>query len=314
MTSEENKHSEYFNEAASWDKDKRLSEKNEIKFWKIAGVSGIVFAGLMGCSVMFLLPLKTFVPQVIRVDNATGSYDVKVAGEGLSVGESRNEKIIISDVTRYVKSRESFTRAEAEESYRTIYLMSCGIVRAEWDNYFKPELNPKSPVAVLSNQDADRVTVQSVTFLQSLDELTKVAQVQFEKTIFRGTSSPLKYRYVSTMTLRYDEKNIPSNQQNFYLNPFGFCVTDYRRDQVGNPSVGVGAGSPKQDYNTVMEQARTEAETLMQALKTRQQANQAVNLSNVGLPGQSASSPADSASSPQSAASVPAITASTAGR
>lgn len=52
---------------------------------------------------------------------------------------------------------------------------------------------------MLTNQDSDRITVQSVTFLQSLDEDTKTAQVQFEKTVSRGTTPPLKYRYVATL-------------------------------------------------------------------------------------------------------------------
>lgn len=45
---------------------------------------------------------------------------------------------MISDVARYIKAREGFTRGEAEENYKMVYLMSCGTQRAEWDNYINP--------------------------------------------------------------------------------------------------------------------------------------------------------------------------------
>ena len=261
----------YFEAAAAWDEDRREQDRLAVKRFKAIAISSIVFAGIMGLAVTSLLPFKEFVPVVIRVDNGTGAYDTKVAGESLQVGESRNEKIIISDVTRYIKAREGFTRGEAEENYKTVYLMSCGLQRSEWDNYFNPQLNKNSPVAKLTNQDADRVSVQSVTFLQSLDENSKTAQVQFEKTVMRGATPPLRYRFVSTLRLRYEPKNIPNNQLNFYLNPFGFCVDDYRRDPVGNPTVVNAPGTPGQELNQMMEDFRNETDAALAAVRAQQQ-------------------------------------------
>ena len=121
----------YFQAAASWDADSRNAERLSLKRYKALGIGAVVFAAIMGVAVTTLLPLKEFVPIIIRVENATGAYDVKPAGEKLDVGESRNEKIVISDVARYIKAREGFTRGEAEENYKMVYLMSCGTQRAE---------------------------------------------------------------------------------------------------------------------------------------------------------------------------------------
>ena len=261
----------YFDAAAGWDEDRREAERLNLKRYKALAICAVVFAGLMGASVFTLLPLTKFVPVVIRVDNGTGAYDAKVAGETLDIGEKRNEKIIISDVTRYMKAREGFTRGEAEENYKTAYLLSCGSQRTEWDNYMNPQLNKNSPVTVLTNQDADRVTVQSVTFLQSLDEESKVAQVQIEKTVMRGSTQPLRYRYVSTLRVRYEPKNIPSNQLNFYVNPFGFCVDDNRRDPVGNPTVVSAPGGPNQELNQTMEALRQETDAALAAIRAQQE-------------------------------------------
>ncbi len=262
---------EYFKAAASWDEDRRHQDRMAVKRYKAVAISAVGFAAIMGLALTALLPFKQFVPAVIRVDNATGAYDVKVAGESLDAGDKRNEKIIISDVTRYIKAREGFTRGEAEENYKTVYLMSCGLQRAEWDNYINPQLNKNSPVVMLTNQDADRVTVQSVTFLQSLDEDSRTAQVQFEKTVMRGSTPPLRFRFVSTLRVRYDQKNVPNNQLNYYLNPFGFCVDDYRRDPVGNPSVVNAPGSPGQELNQVMENFRKETDAALAAVRAQQQ-------------------------------------------
>ena len=265
--------SDLYKAALDWDADRREADRLSLKRYKAIAITGFGSAVLMGVSLVALLPLKEFVPTVIRVDNATGAYDVKTAGANLDVGDSRNEKIIISDVTRYIKAREGFSRGEAEESYRTAYLLSCGAQRTEWDNYFNPELNKNSPVALLSNQDADRVTVQSVTFLTPLDENSKTAQVQFEKTVMRGSNSPLRYRYVATMNLRYDERNIPNNQQNYYLNPFGLCIESYRRDPVGNPTVVNAAGTPNQEFNQVMEHLRQQTDAALEAVRAQQALN-----------------------------------------
>jgi type IV secretion system protein VirB8 len=261
----------YFDAATDWDADKRAQKDLELKRWRAGGLVGFGAAVLMGVSVATILPFKQFIPVVIRVDNITGAYDAVAAGEKLEINDSRNEKIIISDVTRYIKAREGFSRGEAEESYKSVYLMSCGIQRAEWDNYFNPQLNKKSPVTVLTNQDADRVTVQSVTFLQSLDENSKTAQVQFEKTIMRGATQPLRYRYVATLRVRYDQQNIPGNQQNFYLNPFGFCADDYRRDQVGNPQTVNAPGTPAQELNEQMERLRQQTDAALAAVRAQQE-------------------------------------------
>ena len=255
----------YFKDAADWDTDKRIAADSAAVRWKYFGIVGVTIGALAMIAMYMALPFVRIVPITVRVDNVTGAYDVKAAGESLKIGDSKNEKIIISDVTRYIKAREGFSRAEATANFDSVYLMSCGIVRSEWENYYKPSLNPKSPVVVLTNQDADRVNVDSVTFLKAFDDDQKVAQVQFTKTVYRGTQTPMRYRFITTMTLSYDPRNIPSKQTNYYLNPFGMCVSAYRRDPVGNPTVAGAPGSPHQELNKEMERLRQETQ---QALDT----------------------------------------------
>jgi len=233
----------YFAAAIDWDESQRqrLIDSNALKT-KIAWASGIV-AGLSVLSITFLLPLKQFVPITIRVDNLTGHYDTGAAGERLNMADQRNEKIMINDLARYIRAREGFTRGEAEFNYKTAYLMSCGRVRADWDNYFLPDNNPNSPVKTLTATDSERVDVQNVTFLPTDKDELRVAQVRFDKTVMHGTAQPMRTRYISTLTYEYDPANVPGEIKDLQFNAFGFCALNYRRDQEGAP-VPVGQGNP----------------------------------------------------------------------
>ena len=287
---------DYFAQAQSWDSDERARDKKMVRIaWIVAGVA-IAFAAVRGVANTALVLTKDIVPIPIRIDNASGAYDVAPVGELLKIGEKRNEKIIVSDVSRYVKAREGFSKAEAEDRYKTVYLMSCGNQRSEWDHYFNPQHNKRSPVVVLGNQDSDRVITEGVTFLNSLSPSDKVVQVMFDKIATRGSSAPLKYRYVATMTVQYDEENIPENAQNFAINPFGLCITEYRRDQVGNPIPLSPPGTSEQELNQVMEKERLATQAAMAQADAAArpvyppQLPPTVNLSNVGVAAQPAQS------------------------
>jgi type IV secretion system protein VirB8 len=235
----------YFASASNWDSQQRADLERRVSLYgRIAWTCGVL-CGLSVVSLTVLLPLKTFVPAVIRVDNATGAYDVQVPGELVSIGLERDQKILMSDVARYVLAREGFTRGEAEANYRTAYLMSCGPVRAAWEAYFNPELNPQSPVRTMSPTDAERVEIQSVTFLPTDQAELRVAQVRFEKTVTRGVAPMVRTRHIATLTVRYDRTNVPGQIRDLYVNAFGFCALNYRTDAEGTPqSLGAGGAAP----------------------------------------------------------------------
>ncbi|WP_371436619.1 virB8 family protein [Polaromonas sp.] len=227
----------YFAKAIDWDTQSRLElERRASRNVRIAWACGIL-CGLSVLSVTVLLPLKQFVPAIIRVDNATGAYDVQAPGESVSVSRDRDQKILLSDVARYVLAREGFTRGEAESNYKTAYLMSCGPVRADWENYFNPEVNPQSPVKTMTPTDSERAEIQNITFLPTDQDELRVAQVRFDKTVTRGVTPPTRTRFISTLTVRYDRGNVPSQIRDLHVNAFGFCAVNYRRDQEGVPQV-----------------------------------------------------------------------------
>lgn len=233
----------YYAQAADWDAQRRLDlERRAARSTAIAWVCAIL-GGLSMLSVSVLLPLKQFVPAVIRVDNATGAYDVQAPGDLVRLGLERDQKILLSDVARYVLAREGFTRGEAEANYKTAYLMSCGPVRAEWESYFNPQINVQSPVKTMSATDSDRAEILNVTFLPTDRDDLRVAQVRFDKTLTRGVSAPVRTRYIATLTVQYDPSNVPGQIKDLHVNAFGFCAMNYRRDQEGVPQVLTSAAA-----------------------------------------------------------------------
>lgn len=251
----------YFKEATDWNEQKVTDALTSAKRSRGVAWAGAIF-GLIGCcSTFFLLPLKTVVPTVIRVDNLTGNYDVNGKGFHLNVADKRNEKIMFNDLIKYVNAREGFTRGEAEKLYNTSYLMSCSSVRNEVMNYFLVDKNPKSPLITMQVNDIDRIQIQNYTFLPTDNEAIKTAQVRFDKIAVRGGVNKTKTRYIATITYSYDPKNTPTDLNDYALNPFGFCSTNYRVDQEGvtvnlekEASLALNAQPSTNQYNTGVQQ------------------------------------------------------------
>ena len=243
----------YYHDAISWD-SKAFSDAivSKSRYKLLAFVC--LFGMLVACmAVYFLLPLKTFVPTVIRVNNLTGEFDVDKQGQHINVSDKRNEKIMQTDLARYIRAREGFTRGEAQRNYNVAYLMSCGAVRAEVANYFMPEKNKQSPLLTMGVSDSDVVNIQSITFLPTDSEDLRVAQVRFDKVQLRGGVAKIKQTYISTISYKYPPDNVPSNLEDMTVNAFGFCADNYRRDQEGEPVVldSGSAGNPNNAVNNV---------------------------------------------------------------
>lgn len=225
----------YFQEATDWSEQKVFNALNSAKNSKKIAWAGAIF-GLIGCcSTFFLLPLKTVVPTVIRVDTLSGKYDVNGKEFHIDIADKSNEKIMFNDLIKYVNAREGFTRGEAEKLFNTSYLMSCGSVRADVTNYFMTDKNPKSPLLTMQINDSDRVDIVSYTFLPTDKEDFRTAQVRYDKTAIRGGLEKTKTHYIATITYNYDDKNTPTEVNDYALNPFGFCARNYRVDIEGEP-------------------------------------------------------------------------------
>lgn len=268
----------YFQQAIDWDEQRRISLiKRSILNRRLAWGNGI-WAMVATATVAVLVPLHSFIPVIVRVNEMTGAYDVSVSWRNVNMQDPVWEKTKITDLTRYVNARQGFTRGEAERNYAQVYLMSCGQERANWDNFYRPETNPNAPIKTYGMNDEDRVVIKNITFLPTDREDIQTAQVRYDQTKVRGMAVPLTTRYIATIEFSYNKENVPTEISQMQYNAFGICVNRWRRDQEGESrqeTQGVPQGSeemPVVTGSSTVQQVTTEPAQLAPAQPAAPQA------------------------------------------
>lgn len=221
-------------ENISWEESEALAKERNSKLLKFGALTGWGLAILCTASVAPLMHFQHIVPAVILVDRATGDYKVERDGRALTVsGSAESQQRFISDLGRYVKAREGFTRGEADVNYTTVWLMSSPDLRGQWDAFYKPDLNKQAPLNTMQSADSVKLSNLSFSFLPSSEPGVHVAQVRYDLIRQVGQLSPTTQRMVSTVTFKYDSANVPTDMDEYTLNAFGFEAMNYRRDDDG---------------------------------------------------------------------------------
>jgi type IV secretion system protein VirB8 len=220
----------YYGEAASWDADRaRLALRSEQRAWRVAGGAALL-ALLLALALVQLLPLKRVEPFVIRVDNATGIVDSVPAYDSTQVPDELVSRYFIS---RYVKLRERFNLATAEQDYYEVAAFSSPAVGSDWVALWAKG-NPRSPLERFRDGATVRVEVRAVSFFERGSGVRDLAQVRFARFAKAATSSVETPSYfIATVQFTYGRPS--SDVQQRQWNPLGFRVTDYRVDAETPP-------------------------------------------------------------------------------
>src|SRR3546814_1848893 len=104
--------------------------------------SDLVLAAASIFAVAALAPLKTVVPYVIRVNQTTGAVDVQTA---LTQRPMRYDEAVTKYfLAQYVRTRESWIPAAAEENFRFVTILSQPAEQQRWARFFSNN-NAASP-------------------------------------------------------------------------------------------------------------------------------------------------------------------------
>jgi len=210
----------YLKEARTWETDKvREIEKSKKLAWRVASMSAAAaFAAMLAVAAM--MPLKTVEPYVIRVDNTTGIVDVVTA---LTDGKANYDEAMNKYFTQwYVRYREGYSRALAEEYYYNVGIMSNTAEQQKYFQFFNPQ-NPLSPLNVYGDYAKAKISIKSTSFISST-----IALVRYTKEIERGSDKPMITHWAATVTFRYTKA--PMAEKDRAINPLGFQVIEYRND------------------------------------------------------------------------------------
>lgn len=231
----------YLAEAQSWESSKLLeAERSRKKAWMVAIGNGVV-AVAASLAAVLLATRQPDPPVVLRVDNSTGIVDV--------VRRQTDAKTTYDEITasyflrQYIRFREGYSRELADEFYKSVGLMSVGAEQKRYYEFFNPK-NPQSPLNVYGSSAKVRTDIKSFTFLKPTQAL-----IRWTSTVERAGDKPQVAHWASMVVFRYATG--PMKDKDREINPFGFQVTEYRRD--ADAAVGdISAPVPQQ---TVMQAA-----------------------------------------------------------
>lgn len=215
----------YFARVASYEADRLRACRRTARAGVALGIVGALI-GLAGVgAVAALAPLKSVVPLVFRVDNATGAvervYDVR--GGTMEASEATRRYFL----WQYVRLRQGYSAAEAQANFEAVALLSAPAVQAEYAADFRGS-NPASPQVVLGRDGSATLRWLSTSFLGP-----KLAQIRFLQHERKGEAALPPKRMVATIAFEVAPGEVSASAIN--VNPLGFTVTSYRADPEATP-------------------------------------------------------------------------------
>ena len=212
----------YYHEAGSWAEDRIAHlRKSRQTAWIVAGIA-LIAALSEALAILAIMPLKTVVPYTLLVDRQTGYVqELKpLDQEKLSPDTALTRSFLV----QYVIARESFAIDELQTNYRKIMLWSASAARSDYSAMIQVG-NPASPLVRYPRSTLVETRVKSVSSLNGGAALVRFDTVRRDANGRASEPQPwvviINYRF-STGPLRTDDR---------FLNPLGFQVTRYRRDQ-----------------------------------------------------------------------------------
>ncbi|MBX9813414.1 MAG: hypothetical protein K2X76_01790 [Sphingomonas sp.] len=225
----------YYAVSQSWAEERDASaRRSRTLAWTIASVAAGI-ALLEAVALAALAPLKTVEPYTLLVDRATGHTQV-LRGAGTSE-ITPDSALTQSLLAQYVVARESFDITDIAYEYRKVALWSGPEARRDYAGKMQAS-NPLSPFNRLPRTSIVRTTVRSVSPLGQ-----NAALVRFEtERVDQGQDQGVPAYWVAV--LRYRFVRAPASLEDRLINPLGFQVTHYRRDQEAPPAAPPTTASP----------------------------------------------------------------------
>lgn len=229
---------DYYEAAGSWAQDRQDALRTSRRVaWIVASVA-VVVALFEATALVLLTPLKTVEPYTLMVDRNTGYVQALKPIDAQKIAP--DTALTQSFLVQYVIARESFDIDEMQANYRKVALWSANPARSDYISSVQVS-NPGSPLARYPRSTTIETLVKSVSPLGG-----NAALVRFETHRRDAGAQPAAARSWVAV-IRYQFSTEPVQQSDRYLNPLGFQVLRYRRDQeqapVSDPTTVTGQPS-----------------------------------------------------------------------
>ena len=226
----------YYREAGSWAEDRADALRTSRRVaWIVAAVA-LVVALCEALALIFLAPLKTVVPYTLLVDRQTGYVQELKPIDAQKIAP--DTALTQSFLVQYVIARESYDRAQLQASYAKVQAWSADTAKSDYVSAVVAS-NPASPLNMLPASTVVDTRVKSVSSLGGNSAL-----VRFE-TIRRDAGGAPQPPAAWVAVIRYRFTAEPMRAEDRFVNPLGFQVIRYRRDQEAvTPPEPAAAATP----------------------------------------------------------------------
>ena len=210
------------NEHKNWYKDRYQQVLVQRKLLVLITLMSLVCTLVTVLVIAQLTPLKTVEPFVIQVDQKSG---ITQTVDPLTVEElTANEAVNNFFIVQYIRSRETYSIHDLRRNYNIVRIMSeSGRVYPEFVSQADPN-NPRSNAARLGSTGVRTVSFKSITYINP--QLAQARLLIEEKSANGGTRQEHK---IALVAFQYIKMNLTNEER--YINPLGFRVTDYRLDE-----------------------------------------------------------------------------------
>lgn len=202
----------------------RSANRSKRVAWALAGVGVVVGLAGLGTAAA-LAPLKTVELRTIVVDRATGSAEVlrTLAQPPETVDEAHVKHM----AWQYILAREGYSSDTDADDFRVVNLMSTAEEQAAYSRWFYSVEGPRKE---LGTGGTAKIKVASLQVFAGADGTAERVVVRFSRDLRRaGPGRPAETQFW-VVTIRFGWSRSAIRAEDRLVNPFGWLVTDYRRD------------------------------------------------------------------------------------
>ena len=206
-------------EIQNWYKDRYQRVVVQRKLLGVTTLASLALSFVLALVIVQLVPLKTIEPYVIQIDSKTGITQTvdPVTAKELTANEAVNNYFIV----QYIRAREGYDSTDLVHNYDLVRLMSEDRrVYSKFMDEAGPN-NPQSNIARLGTYGIRTVKFKSITY-----HSPQVVQIRVLITEKPDKIAAVELHRIVLLSFEYVKMNLTNEER--YLNPLGFRVTDYQ--------------------------------------------------------------------------------------
>lgn len=206
------------------EKELFLGARRDAFKWQVFGMAGMAIGTASMIGWALLLPLKEIRAVPFSIDPDT-KLPVLLTEKVEELEPS--EAMAFREVANYVRDRETYDVQDNNERLKSVLRRSDELAETSYRELWDGS-NENHPDEIYTPKTKVQTEILGVSPVND-----ETVQVEIRKSLIVPNQAIASARYVVTVTYGFEEKIVTSMDE-LLENPFGFVVTNYRVDAMGN--------------------------------------------------------------------------------